>query len=63
MASQDEIANFEVPSNAGDNDGARVRGYLTAPATGNYRFWIAGDDQASLYLGSNESAGTKQQNA
>lgn len=56
-----EITNFEVPTNAGDNYGVRVRGYLTAPTTGSYRFWIAGDDQASLYLGSNESAATKQQ--
>src|SRR5206468_12203988 len=30
--------------------GARVRGHLHPPATGNYIFWIAADDQAELWL-------------
>lgn len=33
-----------VPSNQADNYGTRIRGWLTAPATGDYRFHIAGDD-------------------
>lgn len=41
---------FEAPTNAGDNYGQRIHGYLRAPATGDYTFYIAGDDQSSLFL-------------
>ena len=34
----------------GVNYGERIRGYLTAPATGNYYFWIAGSDSAELWI-------------
>lgn len=34
----------------GSNYGERIRGYLTAPVTGNYYFWIAGSDSAELWL-------------
>ncbi len=34
----------------GVNYGERVRGYLTAPTTGNYYFWIAGSDSAELWI-------------
>jgi len=44
------LTSFEAPINAGDNFGARIRGYITPPTTGNYTFWIAGDDQAELWL-------------
>jgi hypothetical protein len=37
-------------SNYGDNYGERIRGYFTAPATGNYYFWIAGSDSAQLWI-------------
>ena len=40
QAVQDDIDNF----------GARIRGSLTAPATGSYRFWITGDDAAELWI-------------
>jgi len=36
--------------NYGNNYGERVRGYFTAPATGNYYFWIAGSDSAQLWI-------------
>lgn len=32
----------------GDNYGSTVRAWLIAPHTGNYQFWIAGDDSADL---------------
>ena len=35
-----------------DRYGERIRGFLIAPETGNYRFWISGDDQASFRLSS-----------
>ncbi|HEX7577445.1 MAG TPA: PA14 domain-containing protein, partial [Verrucomicrobiae bacterium] len=34
----------------GDNYGERVRGYFTAPVSGNYYFWIAGSDSAQLWI-------------
>jgi hypothetical protein len=36
--------------NYGNNYGERVRGYFTAPVTGNYYFWIAGSDSAQLWI-------------
>jgi len=41
--------------NVADNYGGRVRGYICAPVTGSYRFWIAADEQAFLYLSTNQS--------
>lgn len=40
----------ELPSNAGENIGSRLRGYLLAPQTGSYTFWIAADDNGELWL-------------
>lgn len=33
-----------------DNYGARIRGYITAPTTGVYQFWLAADNAAELYI-------------
>jgi large repetitive protein len=41
---------FEGPTNIDDNYGARLSGWLCAPETGYYRFWIASDDNGSLRL-------------
>ena len=46
---------FEAPINAGDNYGQRMHGYILAPTTGSYIFWIASDDNSHLYLSSNEN--------
>jgi hypothetical protein len=35
---------------SGDYYGQRVSGSIVLPATGNWRFWISGDDQAELWL-------------
>ena len=43
---------FEAPTNIGDHYGQRVHGLIQAPATGNYIFWIASDDNGALYLSS-----------
>ncbi|MGB1252385.1 MAG: PKD domain-containing protein [Candidatus Promineifilaceae bacterium] len=51
------VSNFEAPSNVANYYGARVHGFLTAPVSGNYTFWIAGDDVASLQLSSNNNPG------
>jgi len=49
------LSKFETPSNAGDDYGARVRGYVIAPVTGNYTFWIASDDESMLRLNTDEN--------
>ncbi|RLS52181.1 MAG: tandem-95 repeat protein [Planctomycetota bacterium] len=46
----DTLTSFEGPSNWADNYGTRIRGYLTAPSTGSYIFWIASDDGSELWL-------------
>ncbi len=37
----DQLSSFEAPTDWADHYGTRVRGYLTAPTTGSYVFWIA----------------------
>ena len=44
------FGTLEGLTDYGDNYGERIRGYLTAPTTGNYRFWIAGSDSAQLWI-------------
>jgi len=52
---------FEAQANMGDNYGIRMRGWLTAPTTGAYRFWVAGDDSAALYLAQSGGPENKSQ--
>lgn len=37
-------------NNTGDNFAGRYRGFVTAPVSGGYTFWIAGDDEAELWI-------------
>lgn len=46
-------------ANVGDNYGGRLRGYICAPMTGNYTFYIASDDQAGLFLSTNADTANK----
>ncbi len=41
----------------GNNYGARMRTYISAPKSGSYRFWVRGDDISELWLSS--STGTE----
>jgi uncharacterized repeat protein (TIGR01451 family) len=43
---------LQGPRNWNDQYGQRLRGYLHPPVTGNYEFWISGDDSAQLWLSS-----------
>jgi len=45
---------FEAPTNILEGYGVRMRGYVCPPATGNYTFWIAGDDNVELWLSPND---------
>jgi len=48
--SRDQLASFEAPTDWADYYGTRVRGYITAPVTGSYVFWICSDDNSELWL-------------
>ena len=50
---------FEV-SGLGDETGARLRGYLTAPLTGDYTFYIAADDRGELWLSTDDNPANKE---
>jgi hypothetical protein len=44
------LGTLEGITGYGKNYGERIRGYFTAPVTGNYYFWIAGSDSAQLWI-------------
>lgn len=52
-------AIFEGPTNAGDNYVSRIRGYVCAPQSGNYKFWIASDDDSELFLSTDDNPANK----
>ncbi|MDO1450938.1 PA14 domain-containing protein [Rhodocytophaga aerolata] len=58
--STSQLASFEAPTNIADQYGARIRGYLCAPATGNYTFYLASDDNAQLYLSTDDNSLNKR---
>jgi uncharacterized protein (DUF1800 family) len=45
-----DLTSLQAPTDFGDNYGARIRGYITAPLTGNYYFWLAASDAAELWI-------------
>lgn len=58
-ASTGTLTLFEGPTNIGTNYGARIRGYICPPATGNYRFYISSNDHSELWLSSNDDPSNK----
>jgi hypothetical protein len=46
--------SFQSELNRWDNYGTRARGYIYPPATGDYTFWISGDDYCELWLSSDD---------
>jgi signal transduction histidine kinase len=42
--------SFEAPSNWAEYHLTRMRGYLRAPTSGQYTFWIASDNSSELWL-------------
>jgi len=58
-ASSRQLTVFEGPVDLAERYGSRIRGYICAPQSGNYTFYIAGDDATELWLSSDESVGNK----
>ncbi len=48
------LTSLDGPTNIGDNYGARIRGYITAPVSGNYYFWIAANNSAELWISNDD---------
>ena len=47
-----ELRALEVLDNRGDNYGALVRGYIAPQLSGDYTFFVSGDDETQLWLSS-----------
>ncbi len=54
-----ELNEFRIPINVGDDYGVRVKGLLKAPENGTYYFWITGDDNVELSLSTDSNEGNK----
>lgn len=48
------LTALEAATDFGDDYGARIRGYITAPGTGNYYFWVAGGNAAELWISNDD---------
>jgi uncharacterized protein YjdB len=55
----DNLSSLEGPTNWADNYGSRIRAFLTPATTGAYTFYISGDDNCQLFLGTNDNPATK----
>ncbi|MCW5552947.1 MAG: lamin tail domain-containing protein [Verrucomicrobiae bacterium] len=51
---------FESPTDVYEDYGQRLRALITAPSTGNYRFWMASDDGGQLFLSTTDSPANRQ---
>ena len=57
--STNTLGTLEGVTDYGDNYGERIRGYLTAPVTGNYYFWIAASNAAEFWLSDDSEPANK----
>ncbi len=54
------LSSFEAAQNIDNVFGQRISGYIYAPVTGDYTFWVAGDDYAELWLSTGSNPADKQ---
>lgn len=55
-----QLGIFEGPTNSDTNYGARIRGYICPPASGDYTFWIASNDHSELWLSTDDDPAKKK---
>lgn len=55
-----ETPDFETSVDIGDHYGVLLQGFLTAPLTGQYTFYISSDDQGALFLSTDEAPANKR---
>jgi len=53
------VSILEGPVDISNNYSSRLRGYVCAPISGNYIFWISGDDNCDLYLSTDSTISSK----
>jgi O-glycosyl hydrolase len=54
--SANRLTTLESLSDIADNYGERLRGYITAPATGTYYFWVSGDDDFQFNISTDDTS-------
>ncbi|MHC4643816.1 MAG: PA14 domain-containing protein, partial [Planctomycetota bacterium] len=54
------FTSFEGPINRAEDFGARMQAWLYPPVTGDYKFWIATDDNGDLNLSTDANPANKQ---
>lgn len=47
---QQTLRHFELPENVADAYGGRIYGYIVAPVSGTYEFWLTSDDESQLWI-------------
>jgi len=52
-----QLNRLEGPVNRSNNYGTLVRGYITPPSDGRYRFFVSGDDETQFFFSTNASPG------
>src|SRR5687767_9640177 len=55
-----KVKQFGAPWNVADQYKARVRTCFIPPSSGNYVFFVAGDDQCTVYLSPDENPANKK---
>lgn len=50
-----ELDSLSSPSGRGDNYGTLVKGFIEAPVSGEYRFFVSGDDETEFWLSPSEN--------
>ncbi len=56
-----EMSELRQATSRGNNYGTLIRGYVAPPATGEYTFYISGDDETQLWLSDSQSPDTAVQ--
>jgi hypothetical protein len=51
----DQASEIATTPDQGDSFGARLRGYLTPPRSGDYTFWIGSDNGSEFWLSTDDS--------
>ena len=54
------LTEFAGPTNWGSSYGAKLSGVFYAPESGEYTFWVAGDNNVELYLSTNNQENNKR---
>lgn len=58
-STQEITGQFASPVNVDNYYGARMSGQLCPPETGNYTFWVSGDNNTELWLSTNSDMSNK----